>query len=179
MKKFKKLLSIALAAIMTMAMGVTAFAAEADTSTTTQVVNVTFNKEDSSTLSMANNAIDTTRNTTLTYSYKADGSVENVRLDIPLVPLYNYTAMNVFTADGYLTKVTVNGEEINVTANTPNSLGTPYGSATLSIVMDSLPADGVISVTASYIELYKVGTNEGYWMSHVTPAFDIVVSNAQ
>ena len=50
-----------------------------------------------------------------------------------------------------------------------------YETATLRIVLAEMPSDGVISVEESNILLYDAGTSDTYFMSHITPAFDIVL----
>lgn len=126
--------------------------------------NVTIYKDDGTTISMADEAV--AGNAVITTT--ADGQV---RIDIPIQPLYNYTAMGIFTADGYLQTVEVSDATATVTPS-----NTPYASAVLTIIAPNMPADGRFIATSSRINLYNVGTNDAYWMSHVSPSFIIEVN---
>ena len=166
----RKICAILLTLIMVMGVSVTTFATES--SSVTKKVSAyktdTYGTENAA-LSMANDAM----KGYATVTTISDGKVQ---IDIPVVPLYNTTVMGVFTADGYLTSVTLNNGTGSVEEQVSNGEGLPhYSSATLRIVMDEIPDDGVISVTKSDIYLYKVGTDDSYWYSHVTPSFDIVL----
>ena len=167
MKKcsFKRLGALAMSLIMCLALAVSASAKGG--------TNVTIYKDNGTDVSMADDAV--AGNAVI--STAADG---NVQIDIPIQPLYNYTAMGVFTADGYLTEITVSNaisaEIIDKVANTGDRSGTPYASATLRIVAAGLPADGRFVVSASRINLYDVGKSSTYWMSHVSPSFIIDVN---
>ena len=158
---FKKLGALAMAMCLTCALAVSASAATVvDEDTTTY--SVTIYKDNGSDISMANDAVagDAVA-TTL-----EDGTVQ---IEIPIQPLYNYTAMGIFTADGYLQSVDVEGAiSASVTPNT-----TPYNSAVLTIVVENMPEDGRFVVSDSTINLYDVGTSDTYWLSHVTPSFII------
>lgn len=153
---FKKLGALVMAMCLTFALAVGASAKSG--------TNVTFYKNNGTSLSMADDAI--AGNAVVTTL--EDG---RVKIDIPVRPIYNYTAMGMFTADGYLQDVKVKGAESSVTPNE-----TPYDKAVLTIVAPSMPADGRFVVTSSRINLYEVGTNNGYWMSHVAPSFIIEVT---
>lgn len=166
----KRVGALAMAMALTCALAVSASAAETDSSTETY--SVTIYKENGTDISMANDAV--AGEATVTTA--EDGSIEVV---IPIAPLYNYTAMGVFTADGYLTSVTMTGatgEIVATSANTGDRAGVPYATAELIITADEMPADGRFVVTDSMINLYKVGTDSTYWMKHVTPAFVIALS---
>ena len=166
----KRVGALAMAMALTCVLAVSAGAAE--TNSSTETCSVTFYKRSGTGISMANDAV--AGQATVTTA--EDGSIEVV---IPIAPLYNYTAMGIFTADGYLTRVTMpsaTGTIVATSANTGSRAGTPYATANLIIPADGMPADGRFVVTDSMINLYNVGTSNTYWMRHVTPAFVIALS---
>ena len=127
--------------------------------------SVTINKAGSDDISMANDIVagDATVTTV------ADG----VQIDILIKPIEDYTAMPFLpAADGYLQTVEIPEA---VSAEVVKD-GVMYEEATLSIVMNEMPTDGVIEVESSTIQLYTANTSDRYpIMSHITPAFDIVL----
>src|SRR5699024_640141 len=147
---FKKLGALAMAMCLTCALAVSASAAtvvDGDTST----YSVTICKGNGSDISLANDDIADDA----VVSTRENGSIEVV---IPIVPLYDYTAMGVFTADGYLTAVDVegaNGSVIATSANTGDRVNVPYATAELVITADAMPSDGRFVVSNSEIELYN------------------------
>lgn len=159
----KRLGALVMALGLTCALAVSANAATVVDETTT-TYSVTINKAGENELSMANDIV----------AGDAVATVvdEGVQIDIPIKPIYGYKAM-VFLpeADGYLQSVeapsAIRAEVIKDAVR--------YETATLRIVLAEMPSDGVISVEESNILLYDAGTSDTYFMSHITPAFDIVL----
>ena len=159
----KRLGAMIMACAMMFAMAISANAADT-ANETTETYQVTIYKKNGTSISMANGIV--AGNATATTA--ADGKV---RVNIPIKPIYNYTAMGMFTADGYLKSVVLSGATGIVTPNT-----TTYPSASLTITANSMPSNLRFAVTSSRIDLYKVGTSNPYWMSHVSPAFVIALT---
>ena len=172
-KKYsKRVITVILALAMVFATTAVSFAAEGEQASpqgkTVTNYNVKIYKAGKSELSMANAII--APGTFATATTNENGSVT---IEVPIVPIYNYTAMGIFTADGYLKAMTMGAGQSAVIA--PNT--TPYASAVMTINASSMPNDLKFKVSTSDIALYKPGTNKPYWlMSHVHPAFDIVLT---
>lgn len=163
----KRIVSVILALVMVLAMAGVSFASERDR--TVANYNVTIYKPNSQNLSMANGII--APGTFATATTNEDGSVQ---VEIPIVPIYNYTAMGMFTADGYLRQITMRDAGQNGSIS-PSA--TPYNAALMTINAPNMPDGLRFKVSRSTIDLYRPGTNTPYWlMQHVYPAFDIVLT---
>lgn len=174
LKRHSKVVSIVLAMVMVFATAAVSFAAETEqTEPVTKNYNVKIYKKGTQTPSMANAII--APGTFATATTNQDGSV---KVEIPIIPIYNYTAMGMFTADGYLTSITMKDDEnqsgnISPVANS----GIPYTSAVMTIKAKSMPTDLKFEVSKSIVKLFKPGTDKPYWlMKHVKPSFDIVLT---
>ena len=172
-KKYsKRVVTVILALAMVFATTAVSFAAEGEQASpqgrTVTNYNVKIYKAGKNELSMANAII--APGTFATATTNENGSVT---VEVPIVPIYNYTAMGIFTADGYLRAMTMGaGQSAVISPNT-----TPYASAVMTINASSMPSNLKFEVSRSDIDLYRPGTNKPYWlMSHVHPAFDIVLT---
>lgn len=173
-KKYsKRVITVILALAMVFATTAVSFAAEGEQASpqgkTVTNYNVKIYKAGKNKLSMANAII--APGTFATATTNEDGSV---KIELPIVPIYNYTAMGIFTADGYLRAMTMKeaGQSAVISPNT-----TPYASAVMTINASSMPNDLKFKVSRSDIDLYKVNTDKPYpLMNHVHPAFDIVLT---
>lgn len=173
-KKYsKRVITVILALAMVFATTAVSFAAEGEQASpqgkTVTNYNVKIYKAGESELSMANAII--APGTFATATTNENGSVT---IELPIVPIYNYTAMGIFTADGYLKKMIMReaGQSAVISPNT-----TPYASAVMTINASSMPNDLKFKVKRSDIDLYNVGTSTPYfWKKHVHPAFDIVLT---
>ncbi len=170
LKRHSKVVSIVLAMVMVFATAAVSFAAETEqTAAVTKNYNVKICKKGSQKLSMANAII--APGTFATATTNQDGSV---KVEIPIVPIYNYTAMGIFTADGYLASMIM--KKGDQSGNISPS-ATPYTSALMTINAPSMPGNLKFEVSRSVIDLYKPGTSDAYpLLSHVRPAFDIVLT---
>lgn len=171
LKRHSKVVSIVLAMVMVFATAAVSFAAETEqkTESVTKNYNVTIYKKGTQTPSMANAII--APGTFATATTNQDGSV---KVEIPIVPIYNYTAMGIFTADGYLASMIMKKDD---QSGNISPSATPYTSALMTINAPSMPGNLKFEVTRSVIDLYKPGTSVAYpLLSHVRPAFDIVLT---
>ncbi len=168
-KNRSKIVSVVLAVVMVFATAAVSFAGEAEQpETVTKSYNVKICKQGTQTPSTISKII--APGTFAKATTNQDGSV---KVEIPIVPIYNYTAMGVFTADVYLSSITV--KNTAQSGNISPSV-TPYTSAVMTISAPSMPESLKFEVSKAKIDLYNPGTNTPYWLAPIRPAFDIILT---